>query len=182
MTFLENIFSYKLLLPVGIILVVLYSIQKNSNFIRIRGIFSQYMGIFNGSFVQICFFFGVPILFAISFAQLSEPDQSTFDTMYVVVSILITMFFSVLTILTGENRQKSEEYKQVLNETINCILFEIVVSIFILAYGFIFQMLLNLIPTSFVDIFASIFYYMIFFLLLNLFIIVKRFKILNDVK
>lgn len=182
MDFLANIFSYKVLLPVGVILVILYSIQKNNNFIRIRGVFTQYLSIFNKSIIQIAFFFGVPILFAFSFAQLSEIDQSTFETMYVVVSILITMFFSVLTMLTGDNTKRSNTYKCVLNETINCILFEIVVSIFILAYGFIFQMLLEQIPDAWVDICVGIFYYMIFFLLLNMFIIVKRFKMLNENK
>lgn len=182
MDFLTNVFSYKVLLPIGVILVILYSMQKNNNFIRIRGIFKQYLSVFNGSIIQKAFFFGVPIFFALSFAQLGEPDQDTFDTMYVVVSILITMFFSVLTMLTGDNSKRNETYKNVLNETINCILFEIVVSIFILAYGFVFQMLLEKIPEVWVDVFASVFYYMIFFLLLNMFIIVKRFKMLNENK
>lgn len=182
MDFLKTLFSYKILLPIGIILVVFYLIQRNNNFIRIKGIFKQYISIFEKSFFQISFFFGVPIFFALSFVQLSETEQSTFDTMYVVVSILITMFFSVLTMLTGDNSNRSETYKKVLNETINCILFEIVVSILILVYGFVFQMLLMQIPDILVDICASIFYYMIFFMLLNMFIIVKRFKMLNDRK
>lgn len=182
MNIITNLFSYKVLLPIGIVLVILYSTQKYNNFIRIRGVFTQYLSIFNKSIYQISFFFGVPVLFALSFAQLSEPDQSTFDTMYVVVSILITMFFSVLTMLTGDTGGRNDIYRKVLNETINCILFEIVVSIFILAYGFIFQMLLEQIPDVLVDICASVFYYMIFFLLLNMFIIVKRFKMLNDNK
>lgn len=182
MNIITNLFSYKVLLPIGIVLVILYSTQKYNNFIRIRGVFTQYISIFNDSIIQIAFFFGVPVLFALSFAQLSELDQSTFDTMYVVVSILITMFFSVLTILTGDNGNRSDGYKKVLNETINCILFEIVVSIFILAYGFVFQMLLKQLPDGWIEIGASIFYYMIFFLLLNMFIIVKRFKMLNENK
>lgn len=182
MDVLLNLFSYKVLLPIGVVLVVLYSTQKYNNFIRIRGILAQYFSIFDKSVFQIAFFIGVPALFAISFAQLAIPQQTTFDTMYVVVSILITMFFSVLTMLTGDNSKRNERYKDVLNETINCILFEIVVSIFILAYGFIFQMLMRKIPASLISVCTCVFYYMIFFLLLNMFIIVKRFKMLNDNK
>lgn len=84
--------------------------------------------------------------------------------------------------LTGDNCERSNEYKNVENETINCILFEIIVSIVILVYGFVFQMLLKKIPNVWVEICAGVFYYMIFFLILNMFIIVKRFKLLNENK
>ena len=89
----------------------------------------EHVKIFGGSKLQILFFFGVPVLFATSFVQLSDFNQDAFNTLYVVITILITMFFSILTVLAGYKNEEDEQYEIVLKETRSSILFELIVSI-----------------------------------------------------
>ena len=180
MAVVQSMFSYKILLPLGIILILLYSLQDSNNFIKIGGIIKDYMGIFNGSKIQIVFFFGIPILFATSFVQLRDFEQEVFDTLYVVVTILITMFFSILTVLAGYRSMGDEQWKKVLNETRCSILFELVVCVFITIYSFVFQMLICIISGIIEIIMSWFLYYMIFILILNAFIVIKRYKILSE--
>ena len=77
----------------------------------------EHVKIFGGSKLQILFFFGVPVLFATSFVQLSDFNQDAFNTLYVVITILITMFFSILTVLAGYKNEEDEQYEIVLKET-----------------------------------------------------------------
>lgn len=51
----------------------------------------EHVKIFGGSKLQILFFFGVPVLFATSFVQLSDFNQDAFNTLYVVITILISV-------------------------------------------------------------------------------------------
>ena len=179
---LQGVFSYRVLLPIGLLLIVIYSLQKVNNFIKIRGIMKEHIKIFGGSKIQILFFFGVPVLFATSFVQLSVFIKNAFDTLYVVITILITMFFSILTVLTGYEKKKDEQYEIVLKETKSSILFELIVSIDIAIYAFIYQMISEVIHSIVKTILSWILYYMIFFLLLNMFIVIKRYKILDEIQ
>ena len=167
MKVLQSIFSYKVLLPIGLLLIVIYSLQKVNNFIKIRGIMKEHVKIFGGSKIQILFFFGLPVLFATSFVQLSVFNQDAFNTLYVVITILITMFFSILTVLAGYKNEEDEQYEIVLKETRSSILFELIVSIYITIYAFVFQVVIDVIDSVVKSILSWILYYMIFFLLLN---------------
>ena len=139
MKVLQTIISYRVLLPIGLLLIIIYSFQRVNNFIKIRGIMKEHVKIFGGSKLQILFFFGVPVLFATSFVQLSDFNQDAFNTLYVVITILITMFFSILTVLAGYKNEEDEQYEIVLKETRSSILFELIVSIYITIYAFVFQ-------------------------------------------
>lgn len=180
MAAVQSMFSYKILLPLGIVLILLYSLQDSNNFIKVGGILKDYIGIFNGSKMQIAFFFGIPLLFATSFAQLRDFEQEVLDTLYVVVTILITMFFSILTVLAGYRSIGDEQWKKVLNETRCSILFELVLCVFITIYSFIFQMFMNSVSGITETIMSWILYYMIFVLILNMFVVIKRYKILSE--
>lgn len=180
MKVLQSIFSYKILLPLGIILIIVYSLQKVNNFIKIRGIMKEHIKIFGGSKIQIMFFFGVPVLFATSFVQLCVFTQEAFNTLYVVITILITMFFSILTVLAGYKDGQGEQYKKVLRETRSSILFELIICIYITIYAFVFQMIIEVIKQGVILLLSWVLYYMIFFVLLNTFIIIKRYKMLDE--
>lgn len=180
MKILLSIFSYKILLPIGLLLIILYSLQKVNNFIKIRGIMKEHIKIFGGSKIQILFFFGLPVLFATSFVQLRAFNQEAFNTLYVVITILLTMFFSILTVLAGYKNEDDEEYKIVLKETRSSILFELIVCIYITIYSFVFQMIIDVVNQSVKAVLSWLLYYMIFFLLLNMFIVIKRYKVLDE--
>lgn len=177
---IQTLFSYRFLIPLGIIFIVLYFIRQNNNFIRIRGLFKDYINIFGESKIQAAFFFGVPVLFAVSSCQLHLIDDDSFDTIYVVVTILITLFFSVLTVLLGKEQKSNEKYKRVLEQTVSTLLLEIIMCIYIVLFSFVYQMLRTCLSDTLNIILSGILYYFLFFMCLNLFIVVKRFKILID--
>lgn len=141
MKVIRLIFSYKLLLPIGIIILLVYIFQHNNNYIRIRGLFKEYLNIFDGSKLQVLFFFGVPSIFALAFVQMGEFTENSFSTIYVVDTILITMFFSVLTVLLEKEKNENEVYLVVLHQTISIILFEIVMCMYTVLYAFIYQII-----------------------------------------
>lgn len=178
MKIIQFVISYKVLLPTGIVILLGYVLKSNSNYIRIRGLFKEYVNIFEGSKFQIVFFFGIPMLFALSFVQLGEFTENSFNTIYVVATIFITMFFSVLTVLLGKEKNYNTEYFIVLHQTINTILFEIVMCIYTVLYSFIFQIIRNLLDTKFNKILSFGLFYILFFMVLNMFVVVKRFKVL----
>ena len=97
-----------------------------------------------------------------------------------VITILITMFFSILTVLAGYKNEEDEEYKIVLKETRSSILFELIVCIYITIYAFVFQMIIDVVNQSEKAVLSWLLYYMIFFLLLNMFIVIKRYKVLDE--
>lgn len=92
------------------------------------------------------------------------------------------MFFSILTVLAGYKNEEDEQYEIVLKETRSSILFELIVSIYITIYAFVFQMVIDVIDLVVKSILSWILYYMIFFLLLNMFIVIKRYKILDEIQ
>lgn len=182
MRILQIIFSYKFLLPLGILIIILYSLQKVNNFISVRGMLKEYIKIFKGSKMQLLFFFGIPILFATSFVQLCFFTDSGFSTLYVVMTMVITMLFSILTVLSGYQNNINDDYKKVLKETKCSIIFELTVVIFIILFAFIFQLCINVLSSNVILVLNWLLYYGIFFALLNLFVIMKRYRILDDFK
>lgn len=54
--------------------------------------------------------------------------------------------------------------------------------IYITIYAFVFQMVIDVIDLVVKSILSWILYYMIFFLLLNMFIVIKRYKILDEIQ
>lgn len=182
MKVIQSILSYKILLPLAVILIILYSLQKVNNFIKVRGLIKEYIKIFGGSKIQIMFFFGIPLLFATSFIQLCVFTSKGFDTLYVVITILITMFFSILTVLSGYRDGEDEQYKIVLRETRVSILFELIICIYITIYAFVFQMIIDVVGQGLKMLLSWGLYYAIFFLVLNMFIVIKRYKMLDEIQ
>ena len=62
--------SYKVLLPIGCVIIVVYSIRKIDNFIKLNDVIKEHIRIFKGAKSQILFFFGTPMLFATAFVPL----------------------------------------------------------------------------------------------------------------
>ncbi len=180
MKVIRLIFSYKLLLPIGIIILLVYIFQHNNNYIRIRGLFKEYLNIFDGSKLQVLFFFGVPSIFALAFVQMGEFTENSFSTIYVVDTILITMFFSVLTVLLEKEKNENEVYLVVLHQTISIILFEIVMCMYTVLYAFIYQIIRGFLNVILNTILSFGLFYILFFMVLNMFIVIKRFKILIE--
>lgn len=172
-----------LLLLVGIILLI-GKIFFHKDYLNCTNIIKMHLNCFENqekkcSKVSLFLYFGVPMLIALSLIQIRVLDDTVVNLLTVIVSILTSLFFTLLTLIldmrkkvrTDENYNANDSNisSKLLKETYFTIMFEILVSIIILILCFV-----ELFAKMY-SIFSSlIIYYLTFVLLVNLFMILKR--------
>ena len=162
----------------GIILLI-NALQKNNNFFNVRSIFRDQFALFKDSPSQYIVFYLVPLLLAIGSTILKRVDNTILDNFNIVLSIIISMLFAFISILTSKDKLSSKG-EAVRNETINTALFEVVLCVIslllsnIYLFGGIFD-----VPIS-SEIVSTVLYFLMFTILLQLFVILKRIKALNN--
>lgn len=135
--------------------------------------------------MAIILYFGVPLLIAVAVTQIRVIDDSAINIITIIISILTSMFFTLLTlILDMRERVKTNTMydaseaaisSKILKETYYSIMFEILISITILILCFI-----ELFSKTFNKIESFVIYYLTFVMLINLFMILKRiFKVIE---
>jgi len=93
------------------------------------------------------------------------------------------MFFAMISILYSTSSKENvtdEKRKKLLHETINTILFECVLSIILLVISFIVLFIDDYNLSWPIVIVSLIIYYLLFVIILNVFIVIKRIKKLFD--
>lgn len=119
--------------------------------------------------------------------MLYETNNSFFSELNVILSILISILFAILSILCGydyssvaDERQKKNA-KTVLRDTVNAIVFTAALSVFLLLYGLVFSVVsMDSFNEWFFDatiakrIVSGISYYIFTVILLNLLLIIKH--------
>lgn len=180
----------------GILLILVALLQKNSNFLDVRKIIRQHLSIFFKSPLQVVAIFGAPLLIAIAAAATHSLTIEIVNNLNVVLSILISMFFAMLSILASlsfksTDRSKvedvtliraAENYNKVLRQTNNAILFESVLAILLLIISFSQLFIGSFDPTWKLKIISAFVYYLTLVLVLNIFVVIKRTKELLDSK
>lgn len=172
-----------LLLFVGMILLI-GKFFFHKDYLNCTNIIKMHMNCFKNqeeklSKVSLFLYFGVPMLIALSLIQIRILDDTVVNLLTVIVSILTSLFFTLLTLILdmGKKVRKDKKYNandadtssKLLKETYFTIMFEILVSVMILILCFV-----ELFAKMY-SIFSSlIIYYLTFVLLVNLFIILKR--------
>lgn len=125
------------------------------------------------------FYYIVPIFFAVSISGIRKLDDDVLNILTVIISILTSMFFTMLT-LTLETKAKISENKKysssdaklldnILIETYYTIMFEILVSVVLLIFCF-----LELFAGEYSVVSSCIIYYMTFIILINMFMVLKK--------
>ena len=102
----------------------------------------------NISKITIFLYYGVPLLIAFSLVQIKKIDEEVINSLTVIISILTSMFFTLLTLTldmykgVGRNKNyndgNAQISKKLLKETYYAIMFEILISIVILIMCFIY--------------------------------------------
>ena len=92
------------------------------------------------------------------------------------------MFFSVMSIIINFENGKSENYKKTLKDTNNTIMFEILLSVFLLICTFIYMFIEKIENMSILFSVSLVIYYLSIVVLINIFMILKRMHILYDKK
>lgn len=198
-----NIISIILFCFSGIFLL-LYSIRKNNNFIDVRKTLTNHVAIFknkNNKWLkgQLLFFFGLPCTLAIATTIIKPIDDSFLNLILLIITIFISMFFAMLSIIISfkdrENQTKNEKLKdskeqvqnkKLIKQTCDSLIFENFICVIIILISLIYNLfpkaVLNFLPDycigHLISIANFIIYYLLYCLLLNLFIVVKRIRIL----
>lgn len=192
----NEISVFDILFFLGIILILVALLQKNSNFLDVRKIIRQHLSIFSKSPLQVVAIFGAPLLIAIAAAATHPLTVDIVNNLNVVLSILISMFFAMLSILASLNLKSTDQskvedvtlirdaknYNKVLKQTNNAILFESVLAILLLIFSFSQLFIGSFDPTWKLKIISAFVYYLTLVLVLNIFVIIKRIKSLLDSK
>lgn len=180
----KYLFDPHILIFIAIVIFILGRICFHKDYLNCGEIIKGHLACFEGrngkkSLVSIFLYFGVPALIALSLVQIRVLDDDVLNLLTIIVSILTSMFFTLLTlILDMRKRVRSDiNYKagdaaissKLLKETYFSIMFEILVCILILILCFI-----ELFAQEYATFSSFIIYYLTFVLLINLFMILKR--------
>ena len=126
--------SHTTLLCIAMIIMTIYVLRTETNFLNIKRVFLDYYNIFSGAKYHLLIFWGVPILLAFALVKVSLVSDSIAENILVFLSILIAAFFSMLSILVSQqgNSNSSKQFKIVLKESASIVLLEIILCIFAL--------------------------------------------------
>ena len=178
-----------ILFSISAALIVLALIQKNSNFMDVRTIIKKHLSVFKGSPLQFIVLFVVPLFLAIASVQIKPVNENIINNINIVLAILISMLFSMLSILSAFpvklDKKKDEMarvvstdtdkvYDRVLGETFNSLMFECIQSILVLICSCSILFFGYYEKGAFLYIISTILYYLFFVLVLNIFVIIKR--------
>ena len=165
---------------VSAFLLIINSVQKNNNFFDVSFIIKSQYNLFKENKFQMIIFFVVPFLLAVGVIKIKYIDKDIINNINIVLSIFISMFFAMLSILGGMSKSNKEQYNIVLKETFNTIMFECILCIIILILSFTTLFLDSYEPTIILMLISLFIYYLIFVVVLNIFVVIKRLTILFD--
>lgn len=171
----------------AVVLVAVF--QNNSNFFDIRGIIFKHIRIFKENKIQGMVFFFIPLLLSLGILKYQCLTQSIIENINITLSILISAFFAIASVLCGfqhknekEGDRRAADYNRLLNETFISVLFEALLSILILVLTFI-QLFIGTYDLNWFNLLSSfIIYYLFLVVVLNVFIVFKRLGVLFGLK
>lgn len=156
---------------------------KNSNFLDIHQIFIQHFQVFKGNPLQLFSLFLVPAFLAVGIVEFKCVDKDILSNLNIILSILIAMFFSMLSILCSfDKEKKNDKYPQLLKETFNTTVFEVIICLVLLLVSFTALFVGSFDKSIPLEIVSGVIYYLAIVLILNILIVIKRIKVLFDNK
>lgn len=185
-----------ILLYISLGLICCALLQKNSNFLDIRKVFADHFAIFDNSPLQKIVIFIVPFLLSISAISTQLLTKDIVNNLNIVLSILISMFFAILSILSSFTykstdpktvtdvslRKKAEKYNKLLKQTFNAVIFESVLSIVVLILSFAQLFSNDFSETWKLKVISLIVYYLALVIVFNILVVIKRMKSLFETK
>ena len=169
---------------IAVVILIAYMLHSGTNFLNIGRVFSDYKKVFSDAPKHVWLFWGIPVLLTLSLIQVALVTGTIAESILVFLSILIAAFFSILAILVSQQgfSDTTQQYREILKETSTIVLVEIVLCVFALITTLSATILDDKIPELLQYILSGVDYYLIFVMLLNLLITIKRVKALIDNK
>lgn len=179
---MKTIASILIALSVGILIVAL--VQKNSNYMSVSSVIKKQVALFSKAPIQLCAIFIVPGLLAIAAVLSNAVSDMLMENLLVAVSIFFSVFFAVLSILCSmiteeaesqptDQTKETDSTRSLIKETFICAMFESVVSVAVLIFLICYQMLSFSTPW-WKAIFQMVILYLVFLVITNMFVILKR--------
>ena len=176
------------LIFVSFVLMLFSIFKKTNNFFNARQIVKDHFDAFNKSIRQYIVFYVYPLLLSVGVTFIYDATDVLYDNLLIVLSIILSMLFSVLAIITNFSYKTDNENPvdkriiKVVRESCNSILYSCLLCVFIILYCIIL-IIINDMPFYgglLGKILNGIAYYIFVVLILNLLLVVKRIsKIIN---
>jgi hypothetical protein len=180
------------ILIIILIVLLLLKLIFRTNYFSITNIIKKYLIGFKNqktgkiSVIPFCFAFILPIILALVINDIKQIDNGTIEVITIIISILTSMFFTVLTLIIDikarlkEKQINDASHIYITNELIKSIyyslMFEILICIFILLLCFIgiFTKQLSCLVSLLIYLFSIC-------LIINMFMVLKRvFVVIED--
>lgn len=172
---MKTTISY-ILIGISIIIMLIYGLRNNNNFINISKVIKEHFMIFGGAKKHIIVLYIMPMIMSIGIGLTYSFGNSMIEAIMVVISVVISALLAfqggILNI--GQN-QNSKDKEEILNETNASINFTVLINIFLVFLMLIYIALEDIILKS---IFTSIISYILLITFLTILIIIKRIRTL----
>jgi hypothetical protein len=185
MALLNYLKEPRLLLTISIALLIFGMLFSKNKMFDCKDIIKMHFRCFKKkttnrySFYSLFTAFGIPLILSIALVTIRKLDNDVINILTIIVSILTSMFFTLLT-LTLDLKNKTDSNStlsareakltgKLLREVYYSLMFEIFISIVILILCFI-----ELFAKKYSTISSGILYYMTMVLVINLLVILKR--------
>lgn len=135
---------------VGLSLVVFSSLmificmmRKKEDFFNIRKTLCDHLKIFKYCPSKYWIFYGLPLLFSVGLALIYKAGSGFYTELSVILGIILSMLFAILSILTSQDystvndETQKRKAKRVLKTTTNAIVFDSILSLFLMLYGLV---------------------------------------------
>lgn len=184
MKIIRMIMDPQILLLISFGILLIGKVMFHQDYLNCFGIIKGHIECFRGSNgklsrMSLVLYFFVPFLISISLIQVRCLDDGVVNLVTVIVSILTSMFFTLLTLILDMRKRIKVDTKynagdaylstKLLKETYYSIMFEIFISVLILIMCFV-----ELFEKRYSLFSSLIIYYLVFVMLMNLFMILKR--------
>ena len=173
-----------LLVLISSVIMIFSLLRKEEPFFNLQDIIKAHKHLVRGSEILFCI---IPLCFAVGLSLLYTAGAQFYTEISVILGIFLSMLLASLSILsnydfsTVTDANQREKWKKVVRETINAIMFDAILCVFLLLYGLIIIVLsggdyswipisMNIIKTAV----SAVAYYLFVVILLNLLLIVKQ--------
>ena len=183
-----------ILIIIAIIPILFSFHNEHRSFFNIKTVIKDHLKIFKDCKSQYFIFYGSPLLLSVGLALIYDAQDNFYDNLSVIISIILSMLFAVLAILSNydysekkdddsetaeENHNRTttnEKVLKIVNETTDSIMFETMICVFLLIYGMIVVIVRGVMPLNVIvnKILTGISCFLFTVLLLDLLIVVKR--------
>ena len=177
-------FGGLLLVFISLAVMIFSLLRKEEPFFNLRDIIKAHKQLIRGSEILFCI---LPMCFAVGLSLLYTAGAQFYTEISVILGIFLSMLLASLSILsnydfsTVKDASQREKGKKVVRQTINAIMFDSLLCVFLLLYGLTIIVLssgdFSWIPISMniiKAIVSAIAYYLFSVILLNLLVIVNQ--------